>query len=851
MDSNEKDFVEAGGEVVEKKESRKLIDKFKNLSKKKKVILVVFLIAFILVIVASIYCYILFNNNDSEEDKNDVATSYKYEKLSPVEQGEYYAKYEVNVEKTKAFSLENGKKVVLSYNSFQNEAFLEYGDNLKIKFFYYNEKPIIFYTIGGYLVADDGFKGSPSIYIDDYNQRYLNYSDEELTEKGLYYSSYSVNDEGVSITYSRINSNSGSYKNHLITDKGDIINVCYDSEKFKNLDGNLIFSYDYVLSYDHERDLLLTPNERKNVVTVSEYRNNFDPRTCDEKKTFYLYKYEGYEGDASYNLTDDKPTRYEIIDSYTCKGYDCTYVENYEYTNNKLKKNRFYIYDEDKMFKYDVANSDGFKEISLPLDKTIDIVNFNVKINIYNDDGVKVYLGYSERYKEHTMSTNSEDSIELMFSLLNINVSLSEDTLKNNIVGITDNNNEKFHIYNFRDKKIIETIDEIMYGRISYNDKYIIVSSFSPGETSDYVYSKNYDMLVENKSQKYYTISDGKIIEALKEGNNDYYSYYKIFDEDEVTYSSKFSKLLMIEKDYAVIINKNNMLQVINILTEEVLADFGEYKENNYFHYMLSGTWFKDNKEGLYLIFSDPNAKCEDIDEKDLKDFFGDESYDSILASCRVNYEGSSSGESLGVEFYYIYDTGESGKFYTVIGGYAKPVLYLYPEEDKTKVTVKFKNQDVLTTTYPKYKSSWNVIADKDGTLIDQNGRSYYGLYWEESGSSKVDFSEGFYVTKDNAIDFLEEKLDILGFTEREANEFIMYWLPILEKNGKSLVYFELTESRENYNGLDISPKPDSMLRVAIHIKKVDKKTSIKEENLPTFKRNGFTVVEWGGVIHE
>jgi hypothetical protein len=77
-----------------------------------------------------------------------------------------------------------------------------------------------------------------------------------------------------------------------------------------------------------------------------------------------------------------------------------------------------------------------------------------------------------------------------------------------------------------------------------------------------------------------------------------------------------------------------------------------------------------------------------------------------------------------------------------------------------------------------------------------------------------------------------------------------MYWLPILERNEKNLVYFELTESREAFNKLIINPKPDSLLRVAIHIKKVDKKVAIKEQKLKSFKRKGFTAIEWGGVIH-
>jgi hypothetical protein len=178
-----------------------------------------------------------------------------------------------------------------------------------------------------------------------------------------------------------------------------------------------------------------------------------------------------------------------------------------------------------------------------------------------------------------------------------------------------------------------------------------------------------------------------------------------------------------------------------------------------------------------------------------------------------------------------------------------KPVLYLYPKMDNTKIKVSFANPNRLTTTYPKFNKVWEVIANRNGDLYDAKGNYYYGLYWEEDRPIKIDFSEGFYVTKDNAIDFLEEKLSTIGLSDRERNEFIMYWLPILEKNERNLVYFELTESREANNKLIINPKPDSLLRIAIHVKKVDKKIDLKEQKLPTFNRTGFTVVEWGGTI--
>ena len=178
-----------------------------------------------------------------------------------------------------------------------------------------------------------------------------------------------------------------------------------------------------------------------------------------------------------------------------------------------------------------------------------------------------------------------------------------------------------------------------------------------------------------------------------------------------------------------------------------------------------------------------------------------------------------------------------------------KPVLYLYPEE-KSNITVNFEKEENLTTTYPKFKDEWKVTAYPNGDLYDKNGKYYYGLYWEENTYNKVNFEEGFYVSKDNAIQFLEEKLSTIGLNPKERNEFIMYWLPILEKNEHNLVYFELTEELQKSNKLIINPKPDTLIRIRIHVKKVNKRENIKEQKLPSYERNGFTAVEWGGVIN-
>lgn len=175
-----------------------------------------------------------------------------------------------------------------------------------------------------------------------------------------------------------------------------------------------------------------------------------------------------------------------------------------------------------------------------------------------------------------------------------------------------------------------------------------------------------------------------------------------------------------------------------------------------------------------------------------------------------------------------------------------KPILYLYPEEE-TEVSVRFAHPELLTTTYPKYNNEWKVVAQPNGDLRDINGNYYYGLYWEEQEAYK-EFNDGFYVEKDDAIEFLEEKLEALGLNDRERNEFIMYWLPILEKNEKSFVHFEFTEELQAENALVISPAPDSLLRINMTVQKVSANPNLPEQELPSFERKGFAVVEWGGV---
>jgi len=176
----------------------------------------------------------------------------------------------------------------------------------------------------------------------------------------------------------------------------------------------------------------------------------------------------------------------------------------------------------------------------------------------------------------------------------------------------------------------------------------------------------------------------------------------------------------------------------------------------------------------------------------------------------------------------------------------AKPVIYLYPTSEQT-VNVKLNYRGKITCTYPEYKDEWIVKAQPDGALTNiSDSRKYSYLYWEGTSSNKWNMSKGFVVKGSETEKFLQEKLEYMGLTPKEYNEFIVYWLPIMQENKYNLITFA-GEDYENLAQLKITPKPDSILRIMMIFKPLNKPVKVEEQKLKPFVRKGFTVVEWGG----
>ena len=178
-----------------------------------------------------------------------------------------------------------------------------------------------------------------------------------------------------------------------------------------------------------------------------------------------------------------------------------------------------------------------------------------------------------------------------------------------------------------------------------------------------------------------------------------------------------------------------------------------------------------------------------------------------------------------------------------------KPIIYLHPTTE-TEVNVTLWTPENLLHTYPKYNSEkWrDVIAQPNGNLEDMDTwRKLYALYREWKTYSEDNFTEWFVVKWEEIIPFLEEKLALLWLNEREAEEFIVYWLPQMENNKYNLIRFETKEEQDKSMPLNITPTPDTVIRVMMDWKAIKQPIDIPEQELTTPERIWFTVVEWWG----
>ncbi len=172
-----------------------------------------------------------------------------------------------------------------------------------------------------------------------------------------------------------------------------------------------------------------------------------------------------------------------------------------------------------------------------------------------------------------------------------------------------------------------------------------------------------------------------------------------------------------------------------------------------------------------------------------------------------------------------------------------KPAVYLYPTKN-INVRVKLEVNGNLTVTDPPYNTGWNVYVTPDG-LIDNK----YDYLFYEADLNKIFLPEEGWIVEFKSLEkWFDEYLPKLGLNAKESEQFKEYWL----KNLKNSNYYEIklldNKFLEENMKLIITPKPQTLIRLNFYFKPLIEKRTIKNPEIIKPERDGFTVVEWGGI---
>lgn len=169
------------------------------------------------------------------------------------------------------------------------------------------------------------------------------------------------------------------------------------------------------------------------------------------------------------------------------------------------------------------------------------------------------------------------------------------------------------------------------------------------------------------------------------------------------------------------------------------------------------------------------------------------------------------------------------------------PYLYLYPEsEQDIRVRLGFSGGGYVYESEPPYCDGWDVRVRPDGTIDGM----YRYLFYEALVSKRLDHDLGWLISGHGLEADLRGLLSQLGLIGAEIDDFLQFWVPILEGHPWYAFY---PQDAEALITLDITPQPKTVIRALFLIRPLERPVAITAPPIPSPpKRDGFTAVEWG-----
>jgi len=176
-----------------------------------------------------------------------------------------------------------------------------------------------------------------------------------------------------------------------------------------------------------------------------------------------------------------------------------------------------------------------------------------------------------------------------------------------------------------------------------------------------------------------------------------------------------------------------------------------------------------------------------------------------------------------------------------------KPSIYIYPEETmELDVDIVFPHGGRITTSIPDYNDGWHITVEPSG-IID--GQFEY-LFYESSQPDYGQYAAGWVVIREQLEDFFRNNMGQTGFNQKEIDDFIEYWIPILTEYPYYAIYPQYRGELEEMIKLEFSAQPESLIRLIYSVRGLeDNNLNIQEPVIPPFTRDGFTVTEWGVIL--
>lgn len=176
-----------------------------------------------------------------------------------------------------------------------------------------------------------------------------------------------------------------------------------------------------------------------------------------------------------------------------------------------------------------------------------------------------------------------------------------------------------------------------------------------------------------------------------------------------------------------------------------------------------------------------------------------------------------------------------------------KPNIYIYPNEQiKLSVKLNFPTGGKIVTSIPEYGTGWNIIVDTSGLI----NNTYSYLFYESTQPDVWQRNYGWTIKTDKLESFFRQNMTDYGFSDKEINDFIEYWIPRLNSYPFYSIYPQTKNIIENVIQFDFSKQPENILRLFYIIKghyQLQDKLTIP--TIDSFKREGYFVTEWGVIL--